>query len=445
MITAGTILDGYALERVIGRGGFGEVWLCRSVATRKWMALKWIPARDTEMLERELEAVKRYNAASADLQSPHLVPIQHVNRCTEGLFYTMPLADGMDGGDPAKSSWVPKTLAAVIHARKSAPAWFGAAEIVAILAPLIRAVAQLNAAGVVHRDIKPENILFINGAPCLGDMGLLTEDAAVISRRGTPGYSAPSWYLESGGNPDPWGLATTLYALLTGNNPDKVGRAAFLYPPQGQASVDEAAWDHYHRVILRAMHAEPGERFLRLADLESAIREPLSAGQEQTDVSSKSNPGTPPLGQRRATQLPQLALVVSLAVLLLVGGFVFFGVSRGHSANTKTPDDARLSRLLLDQGGRWEFFTAPMQGVSTIFHADGTYQATIYAKEFTTQERGTWKIIDGTLIETPDPSVEGHHRVSATRITRLEPDLFEGTEKGETIRMFRPVAGGEGD
>ena len=70
----------------------------------------------------------------------------------------MPLADGATIADVNDSAWQPKTLAALISERRTAPAWFSASEIREMMIPLVNAVKLLSTAGVVHRDIKPENI-----------------------------------------------------------------------------------------------------------------------------------------------------------------------------------------------------------------------------------------------------------------------------------------------
>ena len=261
MLTSDIILDGYRLIRPIGRGGFGEVWLCRLEATGEPKALKFLPASDPAQLERELLALIRYRSVAAELQCPYLLPIEHVNRTEAGLYYTMPLADGIGRSEINDPAWQPKTLAALIRDRRGAPSWFSPDEIQSTLAPLIAAAQALSAAGVVHRDIKPENILFLQGRPCLGDVSLLTNGAEAITQRGTPGYAAPSWYLESGGNPDMWGISATLYGLITGNPPDKLGRAAFLWPPQGTQSVDAKTWNRFHQVIFLGTSENAAERF----------------------------------------------------------------------------------------------------------------------------------------------------------------------------------------
>jgi len=261
MAVPGDHIDGYRLIRPIGRGGFGTVWLCQVEATGEFKALKILPASDAVQLERELAALIRYRAVSAQIQSPNLLPIEHVNRTENGLFYSMPLADGIGDSKINDPAWQPKTLAALIRDRRVASSWFSPDEIQSTLAPLIAAAQALSAAGVVHRDIKPENILFIEGRPCLGDVSLLTNGNEALTQRGTPGYAAPRWYLESGGNPDMWGLSATLYGMITGNPPDKLGRASYLWPPQGVESVEKRVWNRFHQIIFRGTAEKESNRF----------------------------------------------------------------------------------------------------------------------------------------------------------------------------------------
>jgi len=321
MLTPDLVLDGYRLIREIGRGGFGAVWLCRLEATGEYKALKFLSATNADHLERELAALIRYRSVATQIQCPHLISIEHVNRTQAGLFYVMPLADGRRNWQPEDPAWKAKTLDSLIQARKGcgSPRWFSAEEIRGIMVPLLEAIQRLSDAGIVHRDIKPENILFVGGCPCLGDVSLLTDDAATLTRRGTPGYAAPSWYMESNGNPDMWGVATTFYSLLTGNTADKVGRAAFLWPPQGEMSVDRALWKEFHSIILRATHETPSERFLRFDAFADAIRR--SSKQEsgpapQGDVPQPSPQTAPPETLPRRFSRWPLVCAVIFAVLV---------------------------------------------------------------------------------------------------------------------------------
>jgi len=265
-LTNSLVLDGYRLIRFLGRGGFGDVWLCQSEAMGDYRALKFIPTSNSDRLEKEYEALLHYRKAAARLRSPHLVPIEHVNRNDDGLYYVMPLADGGAAVDPTDVAWQPMSLTTMIHDRSKSATWFSSDEIIALIQPVMEALQTLSDAGLVHRDVKPENILFFNGQPCLGDISLLGADASVVTRRGTPGYATPSWYV--GGHPDMYGAAATLYSLLSGNLPDKMGRTAFLWPPQGETSFTEserAEWKRLYGIIRRATEEKVSERFVDFA------------------------------------------------------------------------------------------------------------------------------------------------------------------------------------
>ena len=327
---AGAEIDGYRLVRPIGQGGFGTVWLCWNDASQSFHALKWV-AGDGAGLKLELDALRKFREISQKLRSQNLIAIEHINLLPSGSVYTMPLADGMDGNDPSAESWRPMTLADRI-AGKSA-AWFSSAEILQIILPIIRATASLNDEGLVHRDIKPANILFFGGVPCLADMGLLANDSASLTQRGTPGFLPPSWYLETSGQPDMWGLATTLYTLLTGNNPDKMGRPKFLWPPSGKHSLSPAEqdqWKRLHAVIYRATHEKPAERFRDF----------------QTFAAAVENAGGSEAAPRKKRGI--LGFVVAGLILAAVLASFFFARDRqprspsptdsGASLTFKTPD-----------------------------------------------------------------------------------------------------------
>lgn len=264
MMTSGDLFSGYRLLRPVGAGGFGEVWLCRSVETGEWRALKIIRADAGSALAKEFEALNRYRRAAAQLKGAPLMPVEHAELRHEGLFYLMPLADGVDAAlDPDAPGWRPLTLAALLERRRGARTWFTSAEVAALLCPLLQGLQALSDAGLVHRDVKPENILFLGGRPHLADISLVTDDRTQVTRIGTPGYATPSWY--AGGHADMYGAAATLYTLLTGNAPDKMGRAAFRWPPQGERSlspIERKEWLRLHSVIRRAVEEKPHERFV---------------------------------------------------------------------------------------------------------------------------------------------------------------------------------------
>jgi serine/threonine protein kinase len=342
------VLDGYRLVRFLGRGGFGEVWLCQSKSMGDYRALKFIPAGDSDRLEKEYEALLHYRKAAARLRSPHLVPIEHVNRNDAGLYYVMPLADGSGATEPTDPAWQPTSLATLIHDRANAAAWFSSREIIGLLLPVLEALQSLSDAGLVHRDVKPENILLFHGQPCLGDISLLGADASVITRRGTPGYGTPSWYV--GGHPDMYGVAATLYSLLTGNLPDRMGRAAFLWPPQGEASLspaEQVEWKRLHAVIRRATEENVAERFVDFRTMAQALSGtlPLPA----TAISPAQQSREPAMKKtKRAAFALALVLFISVVGIWLVARSASDRDSKTDAApvvpppSVSAPPDARI-------------------------------------------------------------------------------------------------------
>jgi serine/threonine protein kinase len=338
-LTADLTLDGYRLIRFLGRGGFGEVWLCRSEAMGGYHAMKLIAGDNASLLDKEYHALALYRKEAARLRSPHLVPIEHINRNESCLFYVMPLADGVSAGDPLESGWQPLSLAAMIETRRSARAWFSIEEISALMVPLLQALQTLTDAGLVHRDVKPDNILFFNGQPCLGDISLLGADASVITRRGTPGYATPSWY--DGGHPDMYGAAATLFTLLTGNLPDKMGRSAFLWPPQGEKSLAEserAEWKRHHSIIRRATDEKVAERYVDFSAMAGALK-PVAVAAVTTSRSDGPKPNRPkpksPLPNRPKSKSPLRAVVgvLMLSVLLVAVVMIWSEAGRGISSD----------------------------------------------------------------------------------------------------------------
>lgn len=263
----------YTVLREIGSGGFGRVYLARRIGESKFVALKLI---DKKFAGRELVALKKY-ASLADKTG--LVPILDQGETEDAIYYVMPLADALEKSQAFSVEdfrWQEKSLQHVIEQCQSASTtmWFSREEILALIEPVFDAAITLGENGFLHRDIKPENILFFDGVAKLSDVGLLERDRRSLSNLGTPLYCAPSWFVNSGGNPDVYGLATTFFSLITGNLPDAIGRAAYRFPEKAGSAFREAdreQWLHWHRCILRAIAENPADRYVTLADFKAAL------------------------------------------------------------------------------------------------------------------------------------------------------------------------------
>jgi serine/threonine protein kinase len=346
VLQPGQSLEGYRILRQIGAGGFGEIWLCEKEAAGELRALKFIPAGHDGRLDKEYHALGLYRNAAGRLRSPALMPIEHASLLPDGLLYIMPLADGLTEVPPSSPEWRPKTLSAVVAQQKTESAWFSRRQLVDWIDPILTGLQLLSEAGLVHRDVKPDNILFLNGSPCLSDISLLGEDAQQLTRRGTPGFSAPTWFVESGGHPDMYGAATTFYTMLTGNAPDKMGRAAFRWPPQGEASFspgEKTEWLRFHQVIRRAIDDRPAERFIDFTTFARRLHqgeEEAGSDPDDTEATDAASPLGPPFGfEKDATgrrRLTRRAALLSLP-LLTIGGYLANETLSGDKASPGSP------------------------------------------------------------------------------------------------------------
>lgn len=194
-----------SLIRKCGKGAYGEVWLAEdSIGTR--VALKIIYNLGSYS-ERELAGLKNYK----DCNHPNLLKIRYVEITDERICCIMDAADDLNRG---KGEYLPDTLANRLNK-------FGrmdGKEILAMLDGLLNGLEELHKHGLVHRDIKPDNILWINGRPTLGDVGLIALEGKG-SLVGTPGFMSPKLLSGKGqadASDDFYALGKVIYCALTG-------------------------------------------------------------------------------------------------------------------------------------------------------------------------------------------------------------------------------------
>ncbi|RNM12683.1 serine/threonine-protein kinase [Nocardioides pocheonensis] len=205
----------YALEREIGRGGTGPVWLGRDDVLGRQVALKrigFLPGA----AETDVDRAEREARLSARLHHPHVVAVFDVvtDPDTHDHWLVMEYVEG-----ETLSEWV----------RDRGPLAPDAA------APLLWQVADAlvaaHAAGITHRDVKPSNVLVgRDGQAKLTDFGIarIATDASLTQTglvTGSPAYLAPE--VASGGRggaaSDVWSLGATAYHVLAGRPPYDVG------------------------------------------------------------------------------------------------------------------------------------------------------------------------------------------------------------------------------
>ncbi len=200
----------YSLERELGRGGMGIVYLAREVRLDRLVAIKLLPptlAAQALLRERFLREARM----AARLSQPNIIPIFAVDEAGDFVFYVMAYVDG-------------ETLAHRVAARGPLPP----PEATRILREVAWALAYAHAQGVVHRDVKPENILIEQGTgrALVADFGIARLAQAgggtgVGEVLGTPDFMSPEQASGEAvdGRTDLYSLGVVGYYMLSGKLP----------------------------------------------------------------------------------------------------------------------------------------------------------------------------------------------------------------------------------
>jgi tRNA A-37 threonylcarbamoyl transferase component Bud32 len=197
----------YSIDREIGRGGMGIVFLAKEVHLDRPVAIKLLPperARDASLRERFLREAR----LAAKLSHPNIIPIHAVDEVGDFVFYAMTYIDG-------------ETLSDRVRHRGPVPTSEGAR----VLREVAWALDHAHEHGLVHRDVKPDNILIerSTGRVMVTDFGIAAvareSDAGGVS--GTPEFMSPEQGLgkEIDGRSDIYSLGVTGFYAFSGRLP----------------------------------------------------------------------------------------------------------------------------------------------------------------------------------------------------------------------------------
>ncbi len=197
----------YSIDRELGRGGMGVVYLAKEVDLDRPVAIKLLPpdmAADAGLRARFLQEAR----TAAKLSHPNIIPIHVVEEVGAFVFFAMAYVDG-------------ETLAERV--RRRGP--LAPSEAARVLREVAWALAHAHAHGVVHRDVKPDNILLegASGRALVADFGI----AAAASGggpdeiRGTPEFMSPEQALGKAvdARSDLYAFGATAYYALSGTLP----------------------------------------------------------------------------------------------------------------------------------------------------------------------------------------------------------------------------------
>jgi serine/threonine-protein kinase len=273
----------YEIQRVVGRGAMGIVYLAEDPVIGRQVAIKAIQAHaglDPKELAMRQERFEREFRSAGTLSHPNIVTVYDVGQEGSVSFIAMEYVPGESLEDVLKSGRV-----------------LSFKEIADLLGQIAAALDYAHERSIVHRDIKPANILLtVEGKPKITDFGVakltttnMTTTGMIV---GTPMYMAPEQITGRPVGPatDQFALAVILYELLTGerpfeaDNPTTVMYRIVHEQPVPPREVNGRLPEGLDGLVLRGLGKRPAERYASCSALAAAVRNKLGVAPDESAV-----------------------------------------------------------------------------------------------------------------------------------------------------------------
>jgi serine/threonine-protein kinase len=261
-LAPGSDFGDWRIDRLIGRGGMGVVYLATDRRLNRPVAIKLI-ADDRASDPAFRERFQREAQLTAAIDHPNVIPVYSAGEIDGQLYLTTRFVDGTDLQECLRREGPldPKRAAGVVQ-------------------QVAEALDAAHAAGLVHRDVKPANVLLSGRHAYLSDFGLTRSVEATAQltdtdeRLGTVDFMSPE-QLRGGrvdARSDVYALGCLLYTALTGRPPFHRSTAAatitaHLESPPPRASDHGGVPDQFDDVIGRALEKDAERRYPSAGDL----------------------------------------------------------------------------------------------------------------------------------------------------------------------------------
>ena len=371
-------MAGYRIERVLGAGGMGTVYLVANPELPRRDALKVLSA-ELSFNEEFQTRFLREAAVASTLDHPNIVSIYRRGQTDDGqLWIAMQFVDGTDADAALQAGTMTPTRS--VH----------------IVGEVAKALDYAHSHQVIHRDVKPANFL-LKGPPggdervLLGDFGIarafddagLTETGSLVA---TIAYAAPEVYAGPiDGRADIYSLGCTLFRLLTGKTPyftvhgmPAVMMAHLQAPPPRVTDHVAGLPPAIDAVIATAMAKDPDKRFSSARELAEAAA--ASLHDRRTAATTAPWRPTPPAEVVSYPNTPGMSPASSPAAGAhpppgLGPGSAGYGPHRLDSPFAAAPQRGRR-RLILAAAAATVVLAGAAVGVITVRHRDATGDTT---------------------------------------------------------------------
>jgi eukaryotic-like serine/threonine-protein kinase len=267
----------YSLERELGRGGMGVVYLAREVRLDRPVAIKVLPpARGAQPALRE--RFLREARTAAKLSHPNIIPIHAVDEVQGFVFFAMAYVEG-------------ETITDRVAARGPLPP----SEAARVLREVAWALAYAHDQNVIHRDVKPDNIMLeaTSGRVLVADFGIagLVRGAAGLGGGeviGTPEFMSPEQALgeEVDGRSDLYAFGVTAFFVFTGRLPFEAASATEMLakqvtaPPPRVADVASGIPRRLAQLVESCLAKDRSERPANAAEVAERLGQALDRKKE---------------------------------------------------------------------------------------------------------------------------------------------------------------------
>ena len=287
----GQYIGRYRIERTIGQGAFGTVYVAWDEKLERPVAIKSLHSEVLAACHNGEQILAEARAA-AKLRHPGIVAVYDVLEGESGApLIVMEYLAGETLRDALQTDGLTRL------------------DVLEIVSQIADAVDFAHGHGFIHRDLKPSNIRFDGaGRPRVLDFGLAIHESIQKSRAGESAgslaYMSPeqvrgeSDWLD--GRADVWALGIILYEVLSGRTPfsgvtiDQLGAEILCREPKPLRQIDSQVPAELERICLKCLRKDVAERYATAADFAEDLRGFLARGRQRQDRRSGREGGRCP-------------------------------------------------------------------------------------------------------------------------------------------------------